>query len=246
MNIDEWHPYYLKIVSDLNLNIKKDIQSSLFLSNIISNNSPNFNNFKNLNNKKVLVIGAGPSIQEPSIQKFIRENSKLTIISADGSTELCLKINIIPDFIITDLDGDINSLLTANELGSTLLIHAHGDNIEKILKFAPKFKNFVGTTQVFPLQNVYNFGGFTDGDRCVFFADEFNCKEILLIGMDFDCPVGYYSKKMKFNFKLKKKKLSIGKQLLEVLAKESNSLLINVTTFKFNSIINGIIEYKLK
>ena len=246
MDIAEWYPYYLKIVSDLNLDIKKDIQSSLFLSNLIPRNLPNFKDFKNLYNKKVLIIGAGPSLEEPSIQIFIKENSKSIIISADGSTELCLKLNIIPDFIVTDLDGDIDSLLTANKLGSKLLIHAHGDNIEKILKFVPKFKNFVGTTQVFPLQNVYNFGGFTDGDRCVFFADEFHCKEIWLIGMDFDYPVGYYSKKMKSNIKIKKKKLSIGKQLLEILGQKSNSLFINVTTFKFNSTINGIIDYKLK
>ena len=246
MNIAEWYPYYLKIVSDLNLDIKKDIQSSLILSKLIPRYFPNFKDFKNLSDKKVLIIGAGPSLEEPSIQRFIKENSRYIIISADGSTELCLKINIIPDFIVTDLDGDIDSLLTANGLGSTLLIHSHGDNIEKILKLAPKFKNFIGTTQVFPLQNVYNFGGFTDGDRCVFFADEFHCKEIWLLGMDFGYPVGYYSKKMKFDFKIKKKKLAIGKQLLEILAKKSNSLFINVTTFKFNSIINGIIDYKLK
>jgi 2-amino-4-hydroxy-6-hydroxymethyldihydropteridine diphosphokinase len=246
MNIAEWYPYYLKIASDLNLDIKKDILSSLFLSNLISNNLPYFKDFKNLNNKKVLIIGAGPSLEESLIQRFIKENSRSIIISADGSTELCLKINIIPDFIVTDLDGDIDSLLIANRLGSTVLIHSHGDNIEKILKLAPKFKNFFGTTQALPLQNVYNFGGFTDGDRCAFFADEFHCKEIWLLGMDFVFPIGYYSKKMKFNFKLKKKKLSIGKQLLEILAKRSNSLFINVTTFKFNSIINGIIDYKLK
>jgi uncharacterized Rossmann fold enzyme len=64
--------------------------------------------------------------------------------------------------------------------------------------------------------------------------------------MDFGHPFGYYSKKMKFDFKIKKKKLAIGKQLLEILAKKSNCLFINVTTFKFNSIINGIIDYKLK
>ena len=169
MNIAEWYPYYLKIVSDLNLDIKKDIRSSLILSKLIPRYFPNFKNFKNLSNKKVLIIGAEPSLEEPSIQRFI---------------------------------------------------------IEKILKLAPKFKNFIGTTQVFPLQNVYNFGGFTDGDRCVFFADEFHCKEIWLLGMDFGYPVGYYSKKMKFDLKIKKKKLAIGKQLLEILAKKSNSLFI--------------------
>ncbi|MDQ6723352.1 MAG: DUF115 domain-containing protein, partial [Thermoproteota archaeon] len=240
-------PHYLEILYSLNLEIKKDILSSLFLSNLISNKSSSLNYFKKLNNKKTLIIGAGPSIEDPSIQKFIKEHSNFLIISADGSTELCLQLGIIPDFVVTDLDGDIDSLLSANKFGSMLLIHAHGNNIDKILKYVPKFKNFFGTTQAFPLQNVYNFGGFTDGDRCVFIADEFRSSEIWLVGMDFTSSIGYFSKKrMISNLKLKKKKLSIGKHLIEILVKKSNSLFLNVTTFKSDSVINGVTEYKLK
>jgi 2-amino-4-hydroxy-6-hydroxymethyldihydropteridine diphosphokinase len=246
MKFVDWYPYYLEILCSLKLDMKKDILSSLILSNLVSNESPSLNNFKKLNNKKILIVGAGPSIGEQSIQKFIKSHANFIIISADGSTELCLKLDIIPDFVVTDLDGDIDSLLSANKLGSVLLIHAHGDNINKILKFVPKFKQFFGTTQIFPLQNIYNFGGFTDGDRCVFLADEFRSAEIWLVGMDFTSSIGYFSKKMKFNFILKKKKLYIGKRLIEMLAKKSDSLLYNVTTFKFNSVIDGAVDYKLK
>jgi uncharacterized Rossmann fold enzyme len=45
---------------------------------------------------------------------------------------------------------------------------------------------------------------------------------------------------------LKKKKLCIAKHLIEMMAKNSNSVLLNVSSFKFNSVINGIINYKLK
>ena len=41
-----------------------------------------------------------------------------------------------------------------------------------------------------PVKNVYNFGGFTDGDRSVFWAEEFGAKEIILIGMDFGIHIG--------------------------------------------------------
>jgi uncharacterized Rossmann fold enzyme len=180
------------------------------------------------------------------IQKFIKDHSNFIVISADGATELCLELGIVPDFVVTDLDGDINSLLSSNKLGSTLIIHSHGDNINNILKFVPKFRYFFGTTQVFPLQNVYNFGGFTDGDRCVFLADEFKAAEIWLVGMDFDSQIGYFSKKIITNLALKKKKLCIAKHLIEMMAKKSNSVLLNVSSFKFNSVINGIINYKLK
>jgi 2-amino-4-hydroxy-6-hydroxymethyldihydropteridine diphosphokinase len=246
MKFIDWYPYYLEIVFGLNLDVKKDFLSSLLLSNLVSDRSLNLSYFKKLKNKKILVIGAGPSIEEPLIQKFIKDHSNFIIISADGATELCLQLNIIPDFVVTDLDGDIDSLISANKIGSMLLVHAHGDNIDKILKFVPRFKQFIGTTQFIPLQNIYNFGGFTDGDRCVFLADEFQSTEIWLVGMDFTSSIGYFSKKMRYNFKLKKKKLSIGKHLIEILAKKSNSHLFNVTTFKFNSVINGVIDYKLK
>jgi uncharacterized Rossmann fold enzyme len=242
----DWYPYYLEILSNLNLDMKKDILSSVLLSTLISNRSLGISKLKKLTNKKILVIGAGPSIEEPLIQKFIRDHSNFVIISADGSTELCLQLNIVPDFVVTDLDGSIDYLLSANKSGSILLIHAHGDNMDKIIKFVPKFRNFFGTTQVFPLQNVYNFGGFTDGDRCVFLADEFQSTEIWLVGMDFNSSIGYFSKRNISNLKLKKKKLFIGKHLIEMLAKESNSILFNVTTGKFNSIINGTIDYQLK
>ena len=51
---------------------------------------------------------------------------------------------------------------------------------------------------------------------------------------------------MKTIFSLKKKKLYIGKRLIEMLAKNSNSIFFNVTTFKFNSGLNGVVDYKLK
>jgi uncharacterized Rossmann fold enzyme len=64
--------------------------------------------------------------------------------------------------------------------------------------------------------------------------------------MDFDCPIGYFSKKRIINnINSKKKKLFIGKHLIEVLAKRSQSSIINVTTFKLNSLINGTTEYVL-
>lgn len=246
MRFADWYPHYLEILPKLNIDIKKDIQSSLILSGLISDRSPGLNYFKKLTNEKVLVIGAGPSIEEPLIKKFIKDHSNFVIISADGSTELCLELGIVPDFVVTDLDGNMDSLLTSYKLGSTMVIHSHGDNINKIVNFVPKFRYFFGTTQVFPLPNLYNFGGFTDGDRCVFLADEFNAAEIWLVGMDFTSPVGHFSKKIKTNLTLKKKKLSIAKHLIEILAKESNSVLLNVSSIKFNSVINGIINYKLE
>ena len=78
-----------------------------------------------------------------------------------------------------------------------------------------------------PVENVYNFGGFTDGDRCVFLAEEFKAREIVLVSMDFGNSIGKYSKKITKRSELKKAKMKAGKRLLEMLAKQSHSHLFD-------------------
>ena len=90
MRFADWYPHYLEILPKLNLDIKKDIQSSLILSGLISDRSPELSCFKKLTNEKVLVIGAGPSIEEPSIQKFIKDHSNFVIISSTDQQNYAL------------------------------------------------------------------------------------------------------------------------------------------------------------
>jgi hypothetical protein len=109
------------------------------------------------------------------------------VIAADGATSVLLRNAIIPDIIVTDLDGVIGDIIYANRLGSLIVMHAHGDNIEKVRRVLPELKwgMVMCTTQGKPLHNVHNFGGFTDGDRAVFMAKEMGAKRIELIGFDF-------------------------------------------------------------
>jgi uncharacterized Rossmann fold enzyme len=72
----------------------------------------------------------------------------------------------------------------------------------------PRLKRFIATTQAKPFNRVYNFGGFSDGDRCVFVAREFGASKIKLAGFDFEDP-GVNQ--------IKKKKLKWAKKLLEIL-----------------------------
>ena len=37
-----------------------------------------------------------------------------------------------PDIVVTDLDGDITSLKKAGRTNTIMVVHAHGDNSEKI------------------------------------------------------------------------------------------------------------------
>jgi len=150
---------------------------------------------------------------------------------ADGATKAMFENNLKSDIIVTDLDGDIKSLKKAGKTNTVMIVHAHGDNAEKI-HLVKNFKNCIGTTQTKPVGKVHNFGGFTDGDRCVFLANHFKAKKIILLGMDFGTRIGKYSKTRVISRTTKIKKLRRGKKLLEWLAQKSGSELYSTTTMK--------------
>ncbi|MDY6958106.1 MAG: 6-hydroxymethylpterin diphosphokinase MptE-like protein, partial [Halobacteriota archaeon] len=147
--------------------------------------------FNRIEGKEVVICGNGPSLGNEII-----ELGKEVLIAADGATSLLLKEGIIPDVIVTDLDGVIGDLLYANRLGAFMVVHAHGDNIDLLKKVVPQLKDVVGTTQSKPFGIIHNFGGFTDGDRAVFLAKSLSAGSIKLIGFDYDDPsVGEIKKK---------------------------------------------------
>jgi len=182
---------------------------------------------KKIRGKRVLAIGAGPNLE--LYTSFIKKNKSFVKIVADGAVKFLIENNVKPDIVVTDLDGDPRFLVKAEKLGAIMVIHAHSDNIDLLKKFIPKFRKIVGTTQVMPVEHVYNFGGFTDGDRCVFLAEEFGAKDIVLIGMLFDNKIGPYSKEIVDNVKVKREKLQIAKKLLQVLAKNTKSNLFDTS-----------------
>jgi uncharacterized Rossmann fold enzyme len=141
------------------------------------------------------------------------------------------------------LDGDALFLRKAERAGAIMVVHSHGDNVEELKKLVPTFKRVIGSTQVMPVENVYNFGGFTDGDRCVFLADEFGAKEIVLVGMEFGDRIGEHSKKIVKNIELKKEKMKVGKRLLEILAKRSHSRLFDTSQRPIRGFISLTIQY---
>ncbi len=108
------------------------------------------------------------------------------IITADGATAVLFDRGVVPDIIVTDLDGNVEKEIAANKKGAIVVVHAHGDNIDKVKKYVPRLSSVIGSTQATPLDNIYNFGGFTDGDRCVYLAKEFGAASITLVGFDFD------------------------------------------------------------
>ena len=170
--------------------------------------------------KTVFIIGAGPSLTRSL--KYIKKSKNVTKIVADGAVRALLEKNIKPDILVTDLDGDLKSIKKIGKTRIPIIVHAHGDNYEK-LEIVKKLKNVVGSTQTRKIGKIENFGGFTDGDRCVFLAENFKAEKIILLGMDFGNTIGKYSKHVIKDRSLKLKKLACGKKLLEWLATKSSS-----------------------
>jgi len=229
MTIKGWESKYREILKDFGYSRKKDIQSCKLLDSLLPKKT-RIAEIKDLIEKKpVFVVGAGPSL--PSSISILKKYKKITKIVADGATKAIIENGLKPDIVVTDLDGDIKSLKKAGRTNTIMVVHAHGDNSEKI-HFVKNFKNCIGTTQTKPLGKIHNFGGFTDGDRCVFLANHFKAKKIILLGMDFGTRIGKYSKTRVISRTTKIKKLRRGKKLLEWLAKKSESNLYSTTKIK--------------
>jgi hypothetical protein len=235
MTIKGWESKYREILKDFGYSRKKDTQSCKLLDSLLPKKT-RIAEIKDLIEKKpVFVVGAGPSL--PSSISILKKHKKITKIVADGATKAIIENGLKPDIVVTDLDGDIKSLKKAGRTNTIMVVHAHGDNSEKI-HFVKNFKNCIGTTQTKPLGKIHNFGGFTDGDRCVFLANHFKAKKIILLGMDFGTRVGKYSKSTVVNRTIKIKKLRRGKKLLEWLAQKSESKLYSTTKIRGFTKIN--------
>jgi uncharacterized Rossmann fold enzyme len=224
LTIPGWDLQYRKILDEFDYSEKKDQLAAGVLDLVLQRRFPVSKLKKRISGKPVFVVGAGPSLDSAIL---VLKKYKDTIkICADTALEPLVKNGILPQIVVTDLDGDMDLIAKiANK--AIIIVHAHGDNITK-LWLAKDFKNCIGTTQSHEVGNIYNFGGFTDGDRCVFLSEFFGAAKIFLFGMDFGPKIGRHSRTKKSDEYLKRKKLRRGKLLLEWFAPKANAQLFTL------------------
>ncbi|MDJ0270905.1 MAG: DUF115 domain-containing protein [Aigarchaeota archaeon] len=238
MKLDEWLRWYEWIVEYLNLDRDKDREAATLLSRLICNKR-----IVSVENLKwelrkfryVIIFGAGPSLkQDISLAKPILSRDGACVVACDGAAKALLEQGVRPFLVVTDLDGDADTLLSCSSRGVIMAVHAHGDNMDKLSLIVPKLNGpLIGSSQVEPTACLVNFGGFTDGDRAVLLCEHLGCKCIILGGMDFGNEVGEYSKPFRVEGGLlsrKLKKLEIGRRILEWLAQTSGAELIDATS----------------
>jgi 2-amino-4-hydroxy-6-hydroxymethyldihydropteridine diphosphokinase len=186
MKFEEWEPIYLEILEEFGYSRAKDEEAARVLDELCHGRDVCLSScLRRAIGRSVTVCGDSPNLEA----QVERGKPIGTVMAADGATSTLLRNGIVPDIIVSDLDGKIVDLERANRMGAILVIHAHGDNIPILRKTVHGFEGKVAlTTQSLRFGRVRDYGGFTDGDRAVELARHFGAKDILLLGFDFENP----------------------------------------------------------
>ncbi|HDN50515.1 MAG: hypothetical protein DRN21_00055 [Thermoplasmata archaeon] len=207
MEWEEWEPLYEQIIKEFGYRREEDERAALIASSLIRGTITPEHLKKLMEGKVVSICGAGENLTDEL------EEIEGVVMAADEATSVVLAHDIVPDIVTTDLDGNVDDIVRVQERGSIIIVHAHGDNMDSLKNHLPKFTSCIMlTTQSAPFNNVYNFGGFTDGDRAYCIARHFNASRIKLIGFDFENPKEKEGK----NSEIKRKKLHWAKRIIEM------------------------------
>ena len=209
-----WLPIYRTICRDMGYSEEKDLESAKVLSSLLGDKGTRSVEMVHpLFPQTVTVCGGGECLaDEISSMKF-----EGYVVAADTATTVLLEAGIIPNMIVTDMDGLVEEQIDANSKGSAVFVHAHGDNIDAVKKHVPRFvEPVVGTCQCPPVPGLFNFGGFTDGDRAACICASLGARRILLAGFDLETP----SEKPGKDAEVKRRKLRWAKVVMDKLQVE--------------------------
>jgi hypothetical protein len=229
MTIHGWKTRFIEIRKEFGYSENDDYISAKKLNSLLKKKFSKRELQNIIEEKTVFVIGAGPSLSKSLTH--IKKCKNVTKIVADGAVRALLEKSIKPDILVTDLDGDLDSIKKIGQTKIPIIVHAHGDNYDK-MEIVKELSNVVGSTQTKKFGKMENFGGFTDGDRCMFLAEYFNASKIVLIGMDFGQEIGKYSKHKIINRRMKLKKLKVGKMITEWFGTKSKADLYSTKKMK--------------
>lgn len=136
--------------------------------------------------RDTVVVGLAPAAGPPPLWRLPPGGRKPAILAADGATQTCLTAGIVPDVVVTDLDGPVPSEASAQARGAFVIVHAHGDNLAALERWVPQLAGDLGGSWAGPpTPALIDVGGFTDGDRAAYLAAACGARRVLLWGFDF-------------------------------------------------------------
>lgn len=192
MDYAAWEPTYREILADMGYDEARDHRAAERLDALLADVDPLPAAWlaDRLSGRPAVIFGAAPDLDE-DVGSFASYEGPT--IAAGSATGPVLDAGIVPDLVVTDLDGDPKRQVEIHGESVPLAVHAHGDNGDRLERWVPDLDGPVlGTCQCDPegLDRVRNLGGFTDGDRAACLAAHFGARKLILVGWDFDAASG--------------------------------------------------------
>jgi hypothetical protein len=170
--------------------------------------------------REAIVVGLAPHAGPPPLWRHPASDRPPALLAADGATATCLAAGLVPTVVVTDLDGPVPSEIAANRRGSLVVLHAHGDNVAALAEWVPQFPGpLVGSWAGPPRAALLDVGGFTDGDRAAYLAEDAGATRVVLWGFDFD-HVEETDPELRAR---KLAKLAVARELLAILAERKRA-----------------------
>lgn len=214
MRLEDWMPIYRCICEDFGFSADEDLQAAKILAGMMGDRGEAaIARIRKGFPRSVLVCGGAPKLSE----ELSSMNLDRFIAVADSATSLLVEAGVQAGAIVTDLDGVVEDQIELNRAGTTVFVHAHGDNVRALEKYVPLFEGpLVGTCQCEPPEGLVNFGGFTDGDRAVCICAALGAERIYLAGFDFQDPAEKPGRRLE----VKRRKLAWAERILRGLSGE--------------------------
>ncbi len=186
MHFQTWDPVYDELLTAFGYPRSGDEQARDRLGELVADGELYDPADLTLDGETVAIAGAGPSLESDTD----RAAGADTVLAASTAVDRLQERGVTVDAMVTDLDKNPETGRALTESGTPVFVHAHGDNVPAVETHVPTYDPafVVPTTQAAPTDRVYNFGGFTDGDRAAFTADHFGAAELEFVGWDFDDP----------------------------------------------------------
>lgn len=183
MRFAEWEPVYESILAEFGYPRADDERAR----DVLAEYATPFDAARlDCTGQTVAVVGAAPSLSA-DVER-VREADRVFAASTAADTVRSAGFEV--DLMVTDLDKNPETARELTREGTPVAAHAHGDNVSAVRQWVPTYDSdhVLATTQAAPVDSVYNFGGFTDGDRAAFAADAFGADRLRFVGWEFDDP----------------------------------------------------------
>lgn len=180
MKFSEWEPVYTEILRDFGYSRAMDERAR---DRLVELTTPNCIT-EYSSGTSVGIAGGAASLSS----ELSRLDGVDSVIAVSNAAAVLRNAGVSFEMMVTDLDKVPETAKLLTKEGTSVVVHAHGDNISALESWVPEFepRYVIPTTQAEPTQHVRNFGGFTDGDRAAFLADELGASRIVFVGWDFD------------------------------------------------------------